>query len=133
MVLRDDRSAPFFDAARRAELVVRHCTGCGELAAPRVRACPTCSATALDWAPVSGAGTLVSWTVLRDRAGGVTAVGGIVELAEGPWLRVRLAADPETLEAGLAVAVAFEHQDDGEPVPVFVPRERAEEGVDGRR
>jgi hypothetical protein len=133
MVVRDESSAPFFEAAGRAELAVKQCTACGKRAAPRVRACPACAATALDWVVVSGDGTLVSWTVVRDRTGAVTAVGGIVELAEGPWLRARLAADPTALSAGVPMTVGFERRDGGEPVPVFVPRELDEEGVDGRR
>ncbi|MGK5630344.1 Zn-ribbon domain-containing OB-fold protein [Streptomyces sp. URMC 123] len=118
-IVRDDSSAPFFDALERAELAVRQCAECGSLAAPQVRACPTCSAPTLGWKAVSGFGTLISWTVLRDRAGAITAVGGIVELVEGPWLRVRLAADPAGLRAGLPMKVEFERRDCGEFVPTF--------------
>lgn len=118
-IVRDDSSAPFFDALGRAVLTVRQCAACGKLAAPQVRACPTCSAPSLGWKAVSGFGKLISWTVLRDRAGAITAVGGIVELVEGPWLRARLAADPAGLRAGLPMKIAFERRDCGESVPVF--------------
>ena len=130
-VRRDELSAGFFDAASRSELVVRRCTACGTLATPRARACPACATPALDWVPVSGTGTLVSWTALRDRAGEITALGGIVELTEGPWLRVRLAAEPAALAVGLPMRVRFEQQDAGEPVPVFRPWDEGD--ADGRR
>ncbi|MER7826252.1 OB-fold domain-containing protein [Streptomyces sp. NPDC096097] len=116
---RDDSSAPFFEALARAVLTVRQCAECGKLAAPQVRACPTCSAPSLDWTAVSGFGKLISWTVLRDRTGAITAVGGIVELVEGPWLRARLVDDPAVLGAGLPLRVEFEGRQGGEYAPVF--------------
>ncbi|MET9550392.1 OB-fold domain-containing protein [Streptomyces sp. NPDC006627] len=125
-IVRDDSSAPFFDALGRADLTVRQCAECGKLAAPQVRACPICSAPSLGWKAVSGFGTLISWTVLRDRAGAITAVGGIVELVEGPWLRVRLAADPAGLSAGLPMKVEFERRDCGELSPAFRQADLAE-------
>ncbi|SDZ35887.1 hypothetical protein SAMN05421504_113133 [Amycolatopsis xylanica] len=119
MVLRDEASAPFFDALARGELTVRQCSDCGELAAPQARACPVCSATEHAWTAVEGSGVVVSWTVRRDRGGEILAVGGIVELAEGPWLRARLAVEPCRLSAGLPVTVLIERRDGEEPVPVF--------------
>ncbi|MEV8257436.1 OB-fold domain-containing protein [Streptomyces huasconensis] len=75
---------------------------------------------------MSGFGTLISWTVLRDRAGAITAVGGIVELVEGPWLRVRLATDPAGLSAGLPMKVEFERRGCGELSLAFRQAELAE-------
>ena len=127
-VARDDASAQFFDAARDGTLVIRHCPTCGRLFPPAQRECP--DGDALEWQPVSGVATLVTWAVdegsstapeLAD-APGTGEVIGMVELAEGPWLHTALpGVDAASLQAGMAMRVEFVALGGGEPVPVFVP------------
>ena len=127
-VARDEGSALFFDAARGGTLVVRHCPVCGRLFPPHQRECP--DGDVLDWAPVSGAATLVTWAVdegattapeLADAAADGEVIG-IVELAEGPWLNTAIpGVDPAALREGMAMHVEFLPLGGGEPVPVFVP------------
>jgi hypothetical protein len=125
-VARDDASAPFFDAAAAGRLLVQRCADCGHWVAPYTRMgltlerCPECSSDRLAWAPASGAGTLVTWTVVHTRDGPSPPVG-VVELAEGPWLTARVDADPEALRAGMPVTVGFARPGGGEPVPFFRP------------
>ncbi|MDI2129889.1 Zn-ribbon domain-containing OB-fold protein [Yinghuangia seranimata] len=118
-------TAEFFAGTARGELLVRRCADCGRHLAPRCVSCEVCGGTDLAWTAASGAGRVVSWTVLPDRAGGPPVVAGIVELAEGPWLNVRFVdVVPEAMTGGLAVEVRFVRPEGGEAVPVFAPAEQ---------
>jgi uncharacterized protein len=122
---RDEASAGFFDAAADGRLAVRRCVTGDGLFAPEVARCPRCGA-ATEWITVSGRGRLVTWAVVHRSphpalAEAVPYVTAVVELAEGPWLRTRLAVDDaSSLAPGLPVAVAFARPSDGESVPYFV-------------
>ncbi|ETB17995.1 acyl dehydratase [Mycobacterium avium 09-5983] len=112
-VERDDASAEFFDAAARGELLVKRSTVSGTVLGPEVRTDPVSGSPDLEPYVVSGAGTLVSWTVVHRAptpvlAAAVPYVSAIVELVEGPWLTVRLIADdPARLRAGIPVRARF--------------------------
>jgi uncharacterized OB-fold protein len=61
----DFDTGPFFEAARRHELVVQRCNGCDAvLHVPRAY-CRACGSWDTRWQPVSGRGTLHAWTVVR--------------------------------------------------------------------
>jgi len=68
IIRRDERSAPFFDAAAAGRLLIRRCAECGRWLAPEAGSCYDCGAEDPGWAPASGHGTLVSWAVLHPRA-----------------------------------------------------------------
>jgi uncharacterized protein len=122
---RDEASAGFFDAAAHGRLAVRRCVTGDRLFAPEVARCPRCGA-ATEWITVSGRGRLVTWAVVHRSphpalAEVVPYVTAVVELAEGPWLRTRLAVDDaSSLAPGVPVVVAFARPSDGESVPYFV-------------
>ena len=122
---RDEASAGFFDAAAHGQLAARRCVTDDRLFAPEVARCPRCGA-ATEWITVSGRGRLVTWAVVHRSphpalADVVPYVTAVVELAEGPWLRTRLAVDAaSSLAPGSPVAVAFARPSDGESVPYFV-------------
>ena len=122
---RDEASAGFFDAAAHGRLAVRRCVTGGGLFAPEVARCPRCGA-ATEWITVSGRGRLVTWAVVHRSphpalAEVVPYVTAVVELAEGPWLRTRLAVDDASSLAPVSpVAAAFARPPDGESVPYFV-------------
>ena len=124
-VTRDDASAAFFDAAAEGRLLLRRCGACAHWIAPYLRMgatierCPACTSDAVEWAQAAGTATLVTWTVIHDRAGAVNHTVGVAELAEGPWLTARMDADPAALAAGTALTVAFDRPGGGEPVPVL--------------
>jgi uncharacterized OB-fold protein len=128
-VARDDHSAPFFDGARRGELLVLRCENGHHLAPtqgynqPAVR-CHECRSDILDWAPVSGRGALVTWTVIHLKgAEPATQIAGVVELDEGPWLKALIdVPTDEPLRAGTEMTVGFVETDDGgELIPAFRP------------
>ena len=57
--------APFFEAAKRHELVVQRCTACGALRFPARAACNRCMAREVEWAPVAGKGRVFSTAVMH--------------------------------------------------------------------
>jgi uncharacterized OB-fold protein len=122
-------TAPYWDAARRGELVVQRCEACEARPFPPRARCPRCGADTLAWAPVSGHGTVYSFTVAHRAPHPVFAaqlplVVAIVELAEGPRLVTNVVGcDPAEVAVGMAVEVCFEPIDDSEmSLPVFTPR-----------
>jgi uncharacterized OB-fold protein len=125
----DDLAADFFAWHRRGELRLQRCPACTTYLHPPRLLCPTCLAGTLEWAPVSGQGTVFSWIVTHRALTSATAalgvyVSALVELAEGPRLLTRLVGvEPDEVRAGLPVSVAYE-PDPGDVVrAVFRPAE----------
>jgi uncharacterized OB-fold protein len=126
----DERSAPYWEAAARHVLVVARCSRCRAWAIPPDTTCPHCRSTDPGYAfePVSGRGTVRSWTVVRQSflpglAGDVPFVLVDVELGEQDDLRTigRLLDGPDaTVAVGDPVTVAFEDVAPGVAVPAFV-------------
>lgn len=122
---RDDKSAPFFDAAANGRLEIKRCPADGQLLAPEASSCDRCGGAELEWAPAVGSGQLVSWTVVHRAPTGAHAelvpyTVGIVELLEGPWLYARIVDTPRPA-VGLRLQARFVHPDDGDGYPVFGP------------
>ena len=123
----DASSAPYWEAAARHELVLARCADCAALTVPPDQVCPHCGSTdpRFTFAPVSGRGTVRSWTVVRQ-----SFLPGFdvpfrlvdVELAEQPELRLigRLLDGPDAaVRVGSPVTVGFEDLADGVAVPAF--------------
>jgi hypothetical protein len=128
-VARDERSAPFFDAAADGVLLVRRCPDGGRTFAPHVHACVE-HGVECEWVPAKGTATLVTWSVdpspPLDRAlatpDGTSSIVGMVELAEGPWMYAAIVeVDATSLVEGARLEVQFVRPGDGEAVPVFTP------------
>lgn len=126
-VERDDGSAAFFDAAARQELLMQRGPS-GTVLPPEARTDPASGSADLEPVTVSGAGVLVSWAVVHRApmpalAGAVPYVSAVVELAEGPWLIVRLVGDTAGCRAGDPVLARFvpsgDPADPGAALPVF--------------
>ncbi|WP_433560440.1 Zn-ribbon domain-containing OB-fold protein [Nocardia sp. CA-151230] len=126
-IVPDERSAEFFAAAAEDRLVIRHCRNCAHLLGLEARTCSWCGSGDLEWWRASGAGQLVTWSVVHHPphpafAAEVPFPIGMVELVEGPWLTVRLAGVPlSALRIGLPMRAAFVHPAEGDSYPVFVP------------
>lgn len=105
-------SRPFWEAARRHELMLQRCGACGNfIYYPRAR-CPDCLSDRLEWTRCSGRGTLYSYTVVHRtpvRAfAGEPYVLAIVELAEGPRMTTNIIGPHDGLEVGMAVKAVFD-------------------------
>jgi uncharacterized protein len=125
-VVRDDHSAPFFDALGQGRLLLRRDPRSGRWHRPTAVTAP--DGGALEWSAARGTGTVESWAVVHSRDDEPVLVG-IVELDEGPWLRTRLVdLAPEALTDGLPVRLVprvLSGPDPSgapaEPVPCFGP------------
>lgn len=97
---------PFWEALADGEFRVGHCDSCEERHFPPAPVCPTCGAEAR-MAAAAGTGTLYSFTRQHRTAPGFDepTVIGIVELADGPRVLMRLDADYDDLELGQEVTV----------------------------
>ncbi|MVZ99820.1 hypothetical protein F8568_005390 [Actinomadura sp. LD22] len=125
----DESSSPYWEAAARHVLALARCSRCESLTIPPGQTCPHCGSTdpAFAFVPVSGRGTVRSWTVVRQ-----SFLPGFdadlpyllvdVELAEQPGLRMigRLLDGPDApVRVGAPVDVAFEDVAPGVAVPAF--------------
>ncbi len=61
----DERSAPFFAAAKQGQLLLKKCSACGHVLAPQREACEYCLGEALEWSPSLGKGTLYSFVLMH--------------------------------------------------------------------
>ena len=119
----DADSQPFWDGARRGELVIQRCTSCeGWQFYPRPR-CIRCGGEA-EWVIASGAGRVYSYTVVHRAAheafaSQVPYVVALIDLAEGPRMMSRLRVPLDQTRIGLDVRVAFERISDEITLPIF--------------
>lgn len=125
----DELTGPYWDAARERRLVLQRCTGCGLYSAqPRV-ICPQCHRETFEWSPVSGRGTIHSYTIVHQ-----TTAAGFQD--EAPYVVVHVQIDEEPtcyitanllvdrsqydrLTIDLPVVVAFEDRGNGVVLPQF--------------
>jgi hypothetical protein len=116
----DIDTAGFFEAARRGELVVRMCDGCGAvLHMPRAY-CRNCGSWAGHWKPMSGRGHVYSWTVVEHQVHPAfptpyTVV--LIQLDDAPARLVGYLPGSADLIEGQPMEVWFETLDDGVVVP----------------
>lgn len=122
-IVRDDYSAPFFDAAAEGRLMLRYSPSSGEWSDPNALVCSVTQVADLQWRAASGRGQVVTWTIKPGRPNGdepgQDSVIAVVEMAEGPWLTLLLPdADPERLAEGASVTVEFVQPEGSEFLPV---------------
>jgi len=125
----DEASAPFWSAAAEHVLTVARCGQCGQFTIPPDVVCPHChtSDPRFEFTPVSGRGTVRSWTVVRQALlpgfdDDLPFVLVDVELVEQADLRLigrLLDGVGADLHVGDAVVVGFEDLAPGVAVPAF--------------
>jgi uncharacterized OB-fold protein len=120
---------PFWDAAKRHELLIQRCDGCGNHYFYPRPLCPHCLSRMVRWVTVSGRGRLHTFVINhrppRKFPTQDPFVIGIVELEEGPRLMtniVGIAPDPTKLQCDLPVEVVFEDITAEITLPKFRPR-----------
>lgn len=59
----DEDSRPYWEGLARGELLVQRCAACGHRRFPARPVCDRCASFDTLWEPVSGRGTVASWTV----------------------------------------------------------------------
>ena len=120
-----EETAPYWEGARRRELVLPRCTGCGWYVAQPRLVCPKCQGETFDWHPVSGTGKIHTCTIVHQAAApgfDVPYVVVRVSLDEQPecLITTNLVGeyDVERLDIGLPVVVEFEERG-GVSLPQF--------------
>jgi uncharacterized OB-fold protein len=98
----------FFEEARAGRLTGIRCAECGALAVPPKELCPSCQHRRWEAVPLSGAGTITSFTVIRipprGRAPEAPYAVAVVKLDEGVSVLGRLVGIPlDALKTGLPV------------------------------
>jgi len=105
---------PFWQAAKRHELVMQRCTRCGNwIHFPREQ-CPVCFSQALEWAPVSGKGRVYAFTnvhqaqhpAFQEEAPYCFA---IVQLDEGPRMVTNIVeCSPDDVQCDMPVVATYD-------------------------
>ena len=118
---------PYWDFCRNRDLRIQRCSDCGTFRHPPAPVCAHCGSFAKDWAPVSGRGTVFSYTVIHhavhpalkqavpyniaivllDDAGDVRLVSNVIDAA------------PADMRIGMPVQLAWDATADGGFVPRF--------------
>jgi uncharacterized OB-fold protein len=125
----DRLTRPYWEHARQGRLAFQRCASCGRFQHPPGPVCRSCGGRELEFQPVSGRGTVYTYTVTHHRVvpgfDEVPYAVALVEMDEQPGLRVLsniLGVGPEAVHVGLAVEVCFEDLPGGLKLPQFRPR-----------
>ena len=122
-----DENRPFWEAARRNELIMQKCLDCGRYRYPPAPICPHCLSMEAEWAKVSGRGRVYTWTIFhqvyhpafKDEVPYNVAV---VKLDEGPQLISTVVdCDNEDLYLDMPVEVVFDEVTEEVTLPRFRP------------
>ena len=120
--------APFWDAARRHELVSQCCDGCGTYRFPARDICSRCLSRGASWKPVSGRGTIFSLAVMHQsyHPGLPTPYAVVVvELEEGTRMISNIEGiPPHDVRIGMPVEVTFDDMTPEITLPKFRPTVR---------
>ena len=105
---------PFWEAARRHQLVLQRCEECGRFRYPPGPVCPDCLSERAEWTPVSGRGRVTTFVDFH-KAWFPSFAGDIpynmiqVELDEGPRLTANLVGVPNAeIRIDMPVEVVFD-------------------------
>ncbi len=131
--LADSESRPYWEGARRHELVVLRCPECAYYVHYPQEQCPRCGTGKLVPSRVSGRGVVHSYTITHHRAAPgfedrVPFVVALVELEEQRGLRIvsnLSGCRSDEVQIGMSVEVVFEDVAAGVSLPQFRPRHQA--------
>ncbi len=126
----EPNSQPFWEGAKRGELLYQQCNSCnGVVFYPRML-CTHCGSLDLAWKQSKGEGVVYTYSVVRqNRNPAFSGLGAYalayIDLDEGFRMMSNVVgvADPtKDVAIGQRVKVEFEKQDSGDyPIPVFRP------------
>ena len=127
----DPMTEGFWENCRRHVLSVQRCTNCGTFRMPPVPFCHTCRHQDVEWVELSGRGTVFTFVITRralipQLEDAVPNVVAVIDLEGAPGCRLVsnvLEVDPEAVEIGLPVVVAWDDVNETVTIPRFVPDE----------
>src|SRR6476659_5698198 len=112
--LHQETSRPFWEGARRHELMLPRCTRCDRVFFYPREVCPFCLSSEIDWVQVSGRGHLHSYTVIHQPANpafqaDVPYIYAMVQLDEGPKIISNLVGcPPEDARIDMPVVAVYD-------------------------
>lgn len=120
---------PFWEAAKRHELIIQKCKSCGEYQFYPRAWCMHCGTRELEWVKTSGKGTVYSFVIIRQVVANSPAfqedipfVIAEVDLDEGPRVYGNLLdVKPEETQVGMRVRVKFQDATSETSLPKFSP------------
>ena len=121
-----ESNRPFWEAAKRHDLVVYGCSGCGTLYS-HVTVCVNCNQPRMEWVKVSGKGQVFTFCIYRQSfhpawAGDIPYNVAYVKLDEGPLVMTNIVdCKNEDIYIGMPVAVVFDDISDKVTLPRFKP------------
>ena len=119
-VVTQPENAPFWEAARNGQLLLKHCRACGKVHYYPRPLCPLCLSDQTEWLPASGEGSIHTFSVMR-RVKEPYAIA-YVDLAEGVTMLTNIVdCDLDALRIGQPVRLCWRTAEDGTPIPVFAP------------
>ena len=91
----DDAWSPFYDGAKRGDLMIPRCTACKTWLALGAAICPECLGDKIDWAKASGKGKVFTFALMHQQyhpgfAPEIPYNVAVIELAEGPRINANL-------------------------------------------
>lgn len=128
-------SQPWWDGLRERQVKLQRCEDCRHwVFFPRSH-CNACGSRRLAWLPVSGQGTLYTWTVARvptlpEFGDEMPQLLAVVELDEGVRLNTTLVGvEPGALRTGLRLRPVFDHRPGSVTLLRFAPEDSGHPGV----
>jgi len=123
----DEMSRPYWEGAKRHELLLQKCEECGHYRYPQGETCPSCLSDRLEWVKVSGQGSVYTWTVFHQAyhpayKDDIPYAVVVVELEEGPRMITNLVnCRIEDIKMGMPVEVVFDDVTEEVSLPKFRP------------
>lgn len=120
-------SRPFWEGAKRHELLLQRCVACGLHRFPPSERCAECLGTGTAWVCASGHGKVWSWIRMWQRYFPAfdaerPYVVAYVELDEGPRLMTTIVdCNPDDIVSDMPVDVVFDDVTDEVTLPKFHP------------
>ncbi len=120
-------SERFWESARARALELQRCDACGKFRYYPGTICHYCGSDQYTWAPISGRGTVYSYTMLMRAKGNpfsddLPIAIVLVKLDEGPVMLSDLVDyEQEDLRIGLPVTIDYGDIDDEYTLPLFRP------------
>lgn len=125
----DDISQGYWESCARRQLSIQQCTACKTFRHLPTPTCPKCRSFDFQYTPVSGRGTIFSYTIphhpVHPALASVVPYNVIlVDLDDAPVRLVSnlVGVDNEKIEIGMPVEVVWEEPAPGVVIPRFRPR-----------
>jgi uncharacterized OB-fold protein len=112
---------PYWDALAEGRFQIQECKDCKNRFYYARPFCPSCMSRNVTWLPISGNGTIYSFTLVRQK-GAVSSAPVFVALDDGPTILSALVdCDYDKLAIGQRVRLKLVPTDSGPPIPFFTP------------